>query len=97
MSPAPAPTLPLPTAPATPPSPTARTPAAPRTPSTPDEINRPIYVRRVPESVWIRVHENALKSRLRLQDYLVKVMADSEPFTPTPRPQPAGPPGSTST
>lgn len=49
------------------------------------EINRPIYVRRVPESVWLRVHENALRSRLRLQDYLVRIMADSEPFAPAPR------------
>jgi hypothetical protein len=55
----------------------------------PHEISRPIFVRRVPEPIWIRVHENALKSRLRLQAYLVRLMADCEPFPPQPTTGPA--------
>lgn len=48
------------------------------------EITRPLYLKRVPESVWIKVHQNALNSRLRLSTYLVKLMAESEPFPPQP-------------
>src|SRR5438128_1370158 len=34
------------------------------------EFTRPLYVRKVPESVWLRVHDNALRSRMRIQDYI---------------------------
>ena len=40
----------------------------------PSEIVRPLYVKKVPETVWNRVHENAIKSRMRLSTYLIKVM-----------------------
>src|SRR5262245_55871667 len=49
-----------------------------------EEIDRPLYVRRVPEAVWNRVHENALRSRMRLSAYLVKLMEQSHPFPPQP-------------
>ena len=41
---------------------------------------RPLYIRRVPESVWDLVHINAIKSRMRLQTYLVRIMQESEPL-----------------
>ena len=41
---------------------------------------RPLYLRRVPEPVWILVHTNALRSRMRLQDYLVKILEECRPF-----------------
>lgn len=51
----------------------------------PQEPSRPLYLRRVPESVWLRVHINALQSRMRLQDYLTRLMANSNPFPSPPR------------
>lgn len=57
-------------------------------PNTATETTRPIYVRKVPEPVWDRVHHNAIASRMRFSDYLVRLMAKSEPFAPTP----CGPP-----
>ena len=48
------------------------------------EITRPIYVRHVPEPVWNLIHENAIKSRLRLSAYLVKLMEQARPFPPQP-------------
>ena len=50
----------------------------------PQPITRPIYVRHVPEAVWNQIHENAIKSRLRLSAYLVRLMEHSQPFTPQP-------------
>jgi hypothetical protein len=44
------------------------------------EPTRPLYVRRVPESVWELVHINAIKSRMPLQDYLVRIMEGAEPI-----------------
>ena len=46
------------------------------------ESTRPLYVRRVPESIWNLVHINAIKSRMRLQTYLVQIMERSEPLLP---------------
>ena len=51
-----------------------------------EEISRPLYIRRVPESTWNRVHENAIRSRMRLSAYLVKLMEQSQPFPPMPLP-----------
>jgi hypothetical protein len=48
------------------------------------EITRPLYIRHVPEPTWNRVHENALKSRMRLSAYLVKLMEESQPYPPQP-------------
>jgi hypothetical protein len=44
------------------------------------EPTRPLYVRRVPESVWELVHINAIKSRMPLQDDLVRIMEGAEPI-----------------
>jgi hypothetical protein len=50
-------------------------------PNTPvQECYRALYVRRVPEQVWILVHDNAIRSRMRLQDYIVKILEGCEPF-----------------
>ena len=45
-----------------------------------EEHYRPLYLRRVPEKVWILVHDNAIRSRMRLQDYLVKILEACEPI-----------------
>ena len=46
------------------------------------DFYRPIYIRRVPEEVWILVHDNAIRSRMRLQDYLVSILSTCEPLSP---------------
>jgi hypothetical protein len=48
-------------------------------PATEDHY-RPLYLRRVPEPVWILIHDNAIRSRMRLQDYLVKILEQCRPF-----------------
>lgn len=49
-------------------------------PPTPvSEITRPLYVRRMPLAVWNRIHINAIKSQMRLQQYLVRILATSKP------------------
>jgi hypothetical protein len=55
---------------------------APAMPNAVTETMRPIYVRKVPQSVWDRVHHNAIASRMRLSEYLVRLMDESGPFTP---------------
>ena len=57
-----------------------------------EAIFRPLYLRRVPETVWNRVHENAIRSRLRLQAYLIKLMEQCHPFPPQPLPTASRPP-----
>jgi hypothetical protein len=57
------------------PPPTQEAPAAPA-----NDFCRPLYLRRVPEQVWILVHDNAIRSRMRLQDYIVEILKASEPF-----------------
>lgn len=53
----------------------------PQTPPVPAaEHFRPLYVRRVPEEVWILVHDNAIRSRMRLQDYIVEILKDCQPI-----------------
>jgi hypothetical protein len=49
------------------------------------EPTRSLYIRRVPEGVWIKVHENALHSRMRLKDYLLWLMSNSTPCPNLPR------------
>ena len=44
------------------------------------ECHRPLYLRRVPENVWILVHDNAIRSRMRLQDYIVAILEGCEPL-----------------
>lgn len=48
-------------------------------PTTTEEQFRPLYLRRVPEHVWILVHDNAIRSRMRLQDYIVEILKGCEP------------------
>ena len=51
------------------------------TPPTPTEEHfRPLYLRRVPEHVCILVHDTAIRSRMRLQDYIVKILQECRPF-----------------
>ncbi len=52
------------------------------TPATTNEFTRPLYVRKVPESVWLRVHDNAHRSRMRIQDYVVQLLRNCQPFIP---------------
>lgn len=44
---------------------------------------RSLCIKRLPESIWLRVHDNAHRSRLRLQDYLATILKDCEPVPPT--------------
>jgi len=52
-------------------------------PITPEGVPdcRPLYIRRVPEEVWILVHDNANRSRMRLQDYVVEILKGCRPIT----------------
>ena len=45
-----------------------------------EESTRPLYIRKVPESVWKLVHINAIESRMRLQTYVVTILQGSEPI-----------------
>lgn len=42
-------------------------------------VTRPLYLKKVPAAVWERVHVNAIRSGMRLTDYLVSVLASAEP------------------
>lgn len=41
--------------------------------------SRPLYIKSVPEAVWLRVHDNANRSRMRLKDYVAAVLEHCEP------------------
>lgn len=45
---------------------------------------RPLYLKRVPTEVWERVHVNAIRSGMRLTDYLVAVLSIAEPIAACP-------------
>ena len=47
-----------------------------------EPLHRPLYLRRVPEQIWILVHDNAIRSRMRLQDYIVEILKGCEPLPP---------------
>jgi hypothetical protein len=47
-----------------------------------NEYCRPLYIKRVPEATWIRVHENAMRSRMRLQEYVIRILQQSLPILP---------------
>jgi hypothetical protein len=51
--------------------------------TTPPRATRPLYLKRVPTPVWERVHVNAIRSGMRLTDYLVTILASAEPIGPT--------------
>jgi hypothetical protein len=55
-------------------------PTGKTTPTQAEEHFRPLYLRRVPEQVWIQVHDNAIRSRMRLQDYIVEILKGCEPL-----------------
>lgn len=44
---------------------------------------RPMYIKRVPEEIWLLTHANANRSRLSLQEYVVRLLCDCVPFDPT--------------
>jgi len=57
---------------------TSNNPTSSRT----SEHTRPLYIRHVPESIWLKLHDNANRSRLRLGAYVVKLLQDCEPVQP---------------
>lgn len=70
----------------TPSTPSLSTPSStagsPSTNGTSPPYSRPMYLKRVPEEIWIRTHDNANRSRLSLQAFVVKLLANSGPFDP---------------
>lgn len=64
-------------------------PTTAETAPTQPRATRPLYLKKVPAAVWERVHVNAIRSGMRLTDYLVSVLAAAEPVTSVP---PAGSP-----
>lgn len=57
---------------------------SPRATATPDgRATRDLFIRGVPAEVWDRVHVHAIHSRLRLKDYLIKVLDTAQPFPPS--------------
>lgn len=61
-------------------------PAQETPPTTTEDFYRSLYLRRVPEQVWILVHDNAIRSRMRLQDYIVESWKTANPFSGNHRP-----------
>ena len=66
-------------------SPTTATSAPAKTQPLPlrSGANRPersVNIRGVPEHVWKRARQNALDSMLSLRHYVIRVLAESEPF-----------------
>lgn len=57
---------------------TSTEPTLEAVPTPTPEYFRPLYIRRVPEQVWILVHDNANRSRMRLQDYVVEVLKNCQ-------------------
>ena len=49
---------------------------------------RPLYLKHVPTPIWERVHVNAIRSGMRLGDYLIAVFATTEPIPVTPLDRP---------
>ena len=43
---------------------------------------RPLYLKQIPIDVWERVHINAIKSQMRLQEYIVELLANAHPLVP---------------
>ena len=58
----------------------SRLPAA-ATPN--DRATRDLFIRGVPSETWDRIHVHAIHSRLRLKDYLIKVLEMAQPFPPS--------------
>jgi hypothetical protein len=54
----------------------------------PVRSSRPLYLKKVPTPIWERVHVNAIKSGMRLGDYLVSILAASEPINGADPPPP---------
>ena len=59
----------------------SQTPSSQETVTSPVRSTRDLFVRGVPEEVWDRIHINAIKSRLRLKNYLIRVLDSAQPFS----------------
>jgi hypothetical protein len=46
----------------------------------PVQGTREVHVKGVPESVWCRSRCNAAMSGLRYKDYIIRLLAESQPF-----------------
>ncbi|MCE9561216.1 MAG: hypothetical protein K8U57_04100 [Planctomycetes bacterium] len=47
-----------------------------------ERVYRALYLRRVPEDLWQRVHIRAIEHRLSLQDYLVALLTQALSLPP---------------
>ncbi len=65
-------------------------PATPTAEPAQPRATRPLYLKKVPTPVWERVHVNAIRSGMRLNDYLVSVLANAEPVIDKPAPETRG-------
>jgi len=54
----------------------------PKLAATVRRATRPLYLKKVPTEVWEQVHINAIRSGMRLTEYLVSIMAAANAFTP---------------
>lgn len=39
-----------------------------------------LHVRRLPRDVWLRARQNALRSSLPFREFIIRILADSEPI-----------------
>lgn len=42
-----------------------------------------LHVRRLPRDVWLRARQNALRSSLPFREFIIRILAGSEPLPPT--------------
>ena len=74
MNPPTPPATALATAPA---QPTERVP-----PPATEQETRSVNIRGLPYAVWQKARQNALASNLPFKEYVIRVLAESEPFSP---------------
>src|SRR5689334_16480321 len=55
-------------------------PDCPRPKRCPRPGIRDVHIKRVPESIWLRARQNALQSGLPFKDFVIRLLAQSEPF-----------------
>ncbi len=48
----------------------------------PPRTTRPLYLGKLPTPIWERLHINAIRSGLPLQDYLAILLEHAEPLAP---------------
>ena len=46
------------------------------------KATRDLFVRGVPKDIWDRLHINAIRSGLRLKNYLIQVLDSAQPLPP---------------